>query len=78
MSTELTDNQLRGYKAALHNPRVSDEAKEHAQQILEGDPTANRAEDLQGEEHQSRQHGGKKATLTSTYVPSPLRTAELL
>ncbi|CRG87072.1 hypothetical protein PISL3812_04087 [Talaromyces islandicus] len=29
-------NQERGYKAALHNPRVSQSAKEHAQQVLEG------------------------------------------
>ena len=71
MSTELTDNQLRGYKAALHNPRVSDEAKGHAQQVLEGDAAAyNQAEGLQGEENQSRHLGGTKATLSSTYFPS--------
>ncbi|QKX60266.1 uncharacterized protein TRUGW13939_07409 [Talaromyces rugulosus] len=29
-------NQERGYKAALHNPRVSQSAKDHAQQVLEG------------------------------------------
>ena len=70
MSTELTDNQLRGYKAALHNPRVSDEAKGYAQQVLKGDAASNQAEGLQGEEHQSRHLGGKKATLSSTYLPS--------
>jgi len=75
MSTELTDNQVRGYKATLHNPRVSDEAKEHAQQVLEGDAAPKRAEDLQGEEHQTHPLGGKKATLTGTYLP--FRIAEL-
>ncbi|KAJ7287719.1 Conidiation protein 6-domain-containing protein [Mycena rebaudengoi] len=37
-STEETDEHqvrvLAGYKAALHNPRVSDEAKEHAREYL--------------------------------------------
>ena len=70
MSTGLTDNQVRGYKATLHNPRVSVEAKEHAQQVLEGDTAPKRAEGLQGEEHQSRHLGGKKATQTSTYFRS--------
>lgn len=70
MSTELTDNQLRGHKGALHNPRGSDEAKEHAQQVLEDDAAPNRAEGLQGGERQSRHLGEKKATLTGTYCPS--------
>jgi hypothetical protein len=70
MSTGLTDNQARGYKAALHNPRVSDEAKEHAQEVLEANAPPKRAEDLQAEEHQSRHLRGKKATLTSAYFPS--------
>ncbi|KAL1958430.1 hypothetical protein VTO42DRAFT_4531 [Malbranchea cinnamomea] len=33
--SDLTPNQMRGYKAAAHNPRVSDKAKHHAEQILE-------------------------------------------
>ena len=70
MSTELTDNQVRGYKATLHNPRVSDEAKEHTQQVLEGDTGFNQAEELQGEDYQDRHLGGKKATRTGTYFPS--------
>lgn len=70
MSTGLTDNQVRGYKATLHNPRVSDETKEYAQQVLEGDAAPKRAEGLQGEEHQTRHLGGEKTTLTSTYFPS--------
>ncbi|KAF9485653.1 hypothetical protein BDN70DRAFT_870960 [Pholiota conissans] len=31
----LSSNQKRGYKATLKNPNVSDEAKQHAQDVLE-------------------------------------------
>ncbi|KAF8181312.1 Conidiation protein 6-domain-containing protein [Pholiota molesta] len=31
----LNSNQERGYKSTLKNPNVSDEAKRHAQQVLE-------------------------------------------
>ncbi|KAH8689990.1 Conidiation protein 6-domain-containing protein [Talaromyces proteolyticus] len=30
-------NQERGYKAALHNPRVSQGAKQHAQEVLQNE-----------------------------------------
>ncbi|KAL6230504.1 hypothetical protein BDW75DRAFT_234332 [Aspergillus navahoensis] len=30
-------NQMRGYKATLNNPRVSDEAKEHARSVLDNE-----------------------------------------
>ncbi|OJJ47314.1 hypothetical protein ASPZODRAFT_15996 [Penicilliopsis zonata CBS 506.65] len=30
-------NAMRGYKAAIHNPRVSDEAKAHAQDVLDNE-----------------------------------------
>ncbi|KAK0484948.1 hypothetical protein IW261DRAFT_1560618 [Armillaria novae-zelandiae] len=33
----LSGNQRGGYKATLKNPNVSDEAKEHARNILEAD-----------------------------------------
>ena len=39
-SPEERVNKARGYKAAMHNPNVSEEAKEHSRQVLE--------EDLQG------------------------------
>ncbi|KAL4888573.1 Conidiation protein 6-domain-containing protein [Aspergillus ambiguus] len=35
MSTEERVNAMRGYKATLSNPRTSDEAKEHAQEMLD-------------------------------------------
>ncbi|KAI9035152.1 Con-6 family protein [Aspergillus affinis] len=35
MTTEERLNQMRGYKATLSNPNVSDEAKEHAEQMLQ-------------------------------------------
>ncbi|PGH14385.1 hypothetical protein AJ80_05975 [Polytolypa hystricis UAMH7299] len=32
---EDRSNQARGYKAAISNPNVSDEAKQHAQKVLD-------------------------------------------
>ncbi|KAF8586701.1 hypothetical protein K439DRAFT_1659515 [Ramaria rubella] len=52
-----------GYKAALHNPRTSDVAKEHARQqleVLEG-----YGSDEQKNEHNNRVLGGFKATLSN-------------
>ncbi|WWC88787.1 uncharacterized protein L201_003700 [Kwoniella dendrophila CBS 6074] len=46
-----------GYKAALHNPNVSDEAKQHAQEVLK-----------EGEEHEHRVLGGYKAALHNPNV----------
>lgn len=66
MSSELTDNQVRGYKATLHNPRVSDEAKENAQQVLEGGASKAREDrEEQGQEQglSTRVLAGYKATL---------------
>ncbi|BDD61009.1 hypothetical protein MPDQ_005836 [Monascus purpureus] len=36
-STEDRVNAVRGYKATLHNPRVSDQAKQHAQDVLDNE-----------------------------------------
>ncbi|KAJ5492485.1 Conidiation-specific protein 6 [Penicillium expansum] len=35
MPTEERLNEMRGYKAALHNPNVSEEAKQHSQAMLD-------------------------------------------
>uniref|UniRef100_A0A0W0G332 Uncharacterized protein n=1 Tax=Moniliophthora roreri TaxID=221103 RepID=A0A0W0G332_MONRR len=52
------DNVARGLKAAINNPRVSDEAKESAQERLN---------DMTGttQEHENRVLGGYKATLSN-------------
>ncbi|TFY83049.1 hypothetical protein EWM64_g968 [Hericium alpestre] len=34
MSAQDTGNVARGHKAAIHNPRISEEAKEHSRQVL--------------------------------------------
>ncbi|OJJ52419.1 hypothetical protein ASPSYDRAFT_164865 [Aspergillus sydowii CBS 593.65] len=40
-------NQMRGYKATLNNPNVSQEAKDHAQKVLDSDLGGNQPrEDL--------------------------------
>ena len=66
MSTQLTENQVRGYKSTINNPRVSDEAKEHAERVLAGEAAPNRLHNrTDGEEFQNRHLGGKKATLKS-------------
>ncbi|ESK85070.1 hypothetical protein Moror_11042 [Moniliophthora roreri MCA 2997] len=51
-------NVARGLKAAIHNPRVSDEAKEHAKERLEDMGVAVEAENG---EHTNRASGGHKA-----------------
>jgi hypothetical protein len=71
MSTELTDNQVRGYKSTISNRRASDEAKKRAQKVLAGEAAPNRlGPRTDGEEFQHRHLGGKKATLKSTVLSS--------
>ncbi|KAL4781034.1 Conidiation protein 6-domain-containing protein [Aspergillus varians] len=42
-------NQMRGYKATLNNPNVSQEAKDHAQKVLDNELGGNQPqEDLYG------------------------------
>jgi Conidiation protein 6 len=66
MSTELTDNQVHGYKYTISNPRVSDGAKEHARKVPAGETAPNRlGHRTEGREFQNRHLDGKKATLTS-------------
>ena len=48
-----------GLKAAIHNPNVSEEARERAAERLESMEGGN------GDQHQNRQLGGYKATLHS-------------
>ncbi|KAI0818463.1 Conidiation protein 6-domain-containing protein [Trametes gibbosa] len=58
-----------GYKAALHNPRTSDEAKQHAREILAADGYQfDRPEGVSEDEHQKRVNAGYKAALNNPRV----------
>lgn len=64
-----TNRVLGGYKATLHNPRTSDEAKRHAREILEADGyTVEPAEGVTEDEHQTRVLAGYKAALHNPRV----------
>ncbi|KAH9912770.1 Conidiation protein 6-domain-containing protein [Epithele typhae] len=58
-----------GYKAALHNPHTSEEAKRHAKEILEADGyTVETPEGVSETEHQMRVNAGYKAALHNPNV----------
>ncbi|KAI0780335.1 Conidiation protein 6-domain-containing protein [Fomes fomentarius] len=63
-----TNRVLGGYKATLHNPNTSAEAKEHAREVLEGESYSGGGgqEDL----HQTRVNAGYKAALHNPNVSS--------
>ncbi|OOQ83633.1 conidiation protein Con-6 [Penicillium brasilianum] len=59
-----SENKLRGYKAATHNPRVSNEARAHAQQ--EADKLSNYTSDE--ERHEENVKRGLKAAVHNPRV----------
>ncbi|RDW72693.1 Con-6 family protein [Aspergillus mulundensis] len=67
-------NQMRGYKATLNNPRVSDEAKQHAQDVLDnelgGDQPHEEILTAQGARDKSpnRVAGGYKAAMSNDSI----------
>ncbi|KAH9894739.1 Conidiation protein 6-domain-containing protein [Cubamyces lactineus] len=64
-----TNRVLGGYKATLHNPRTSEEAKRHAREILEADGYQfERPEGVTEDEHQKRVNAGYKAALNNPRV----------
>ncbi|KAI0325107.1 hypothetical protein GY45DRAFT_1330741 [Cubamyces sp. BRFM 1775] len=64
-----TNRVLGGYKATLHNPRTSEEAKRHAREILEADGYQfERPEGMTEDEHQKRVNAGYKAALNNPRV----------
>ncbi|KAI8975919.1 Conidiation protein 6-domain-containing protein [Trametes punicea] len=64
-----TNRVLGGYKATLHNPRTSEEAKRHAREILEADGYQfERPEGVSEDEHQKRVNAGYKAALNNPRV----------
>ncbi|KAI0751092.1 Conidiation protein 6-domain-containing protein [Daedaleopsis nitida] len=68
----LPTRQIGGHKAAINNPRVSDEAKEHSRQAideLEADPeTEATREGYQEDKDSVRVNAGYKATLKNPNV----------
>ncbi|KAJ5886129.1 uncharacterized protein N7473_008803 [Penicillium subrubescens] len=58
------ENKLRGYKAATHNPRVSEQARAHAQQ--EADKMSNYGSDE--ERHEENVKRGLKAAMHNPRV----------
>ncbi|KAJ5433448.1 uncharacterized protein N7458_012604 [Penicillium daleae] len=63
-NTGSDENKLRGYKAATHNPRVSNEAKAHAQQ--EAEKLSNYASD--DDRHDENVKRGLKAAMHNPRV----------
>ncbi|KAI9368229.1 Conidiation protein 6-domain-containing protein [Aspergillus egyptiacus] len=69
MTTEDRLNQMRGYKATLSNPNTSQEAKEHAQAVLDkelgGDQPQEELYQTRGDydKDPSRVAGGLKAAM---------------
>jgi hypothetical protein len=64
------EHVARGLKAAIHNPNVSAEAKDHAAQQLEEMGVKSGAQKLSDEEHIRHQLAGYKATLSSWWLHS--------
>ncbi|GLI74833.1 hypothetical protein PoHVEF18_003081 [Penicillium ochrochloron] len=62
------ENKLRGYKAASHNPRVSEQARAHAQQ--EADKLSNYGSDEERHEerHEENVKRGLKAAMHNPRV----------
>ncbi|KAL4924608.1 Con-6 family protein [Aspergillus undulatus] len=62
-------NQMRGYKATLNNPNVSQEAKDHAQSVLDNEIGGNQPQEelykIRGDRNKSpnRMAGGLKAAM---------------
>ncbi|KIM69008.1 hypothetical protein SCLCIDRAFT_811187 [Scleroderma citrinum Foug A] len=59
---------LAGYKATISNPHTSEEAKRHAQEVLEAAGIYGRHDDHTDEEHETRVLAGYKAALHNPRV----------
>ncbi|KAK5948060.1 hypothetical protein OHC33_010901 [Knufia fluminis] len=66
-SPEEQSNQIRGYKATLSNPNVSEEAKQNAQKMLDQLDGAGMPDD-EGGKDPSRVAGGLKAAINNPSV----------
>ncbi|EEA27357.1 hypothetical protein TMatcc_004358 [Talaromyces marneffei ATCC 18224] len=66
VSPEDRMNALRGYKATTNNPRVSEEAKQHAREMIDalgGDQPRAEMKQFDREKDQTRVVGGLKASI---------------
>ncbi|OAX39103.1 hypothetical protein K503DRAFT_740077 [Rhizopogon vinicolor AM-OR11-026] len=61
-------NVLRGYKAATSNPHVSEQAKQHAREVLEAAGIYQKLDIHSDEEHQHRVLAGYKAAIHNPNV----------
>ncbi|KAL2008414.1 hypothetical protein VTN00DRAFT_6608 [Thermoascus crustaceus] len=73
VSTEDRVNAMRGYKATLKNPRVSDEAKSHARDVLDSElggdqPSFDIYEAQDAGKEPTRVVGGLKAAMRNPRV----------
>ncbi|KAI6038480.1 Conidiation protein 6-domain-containing protein [Pisolithus marmoratus] len=59
---------LAGYKATLSNPYTSEEAKKHAEEVLQAAGIYGRHQDATDEEHETRVLAGYKAALHNPRV----------
>ncbi|KAI8580132.1 hypothetical protein K450DRAFT_280125, partial [Umbelopsis ramanniana AG] len=64
-------NVVRGYKATLNNPRVSDEAKQHAEQQIDeigsqGQTTLGKSSELQQDEARTARETDAKRQINAT------------
>ncbi|KAG8953408.1 hypothetical protein FRC04_002250 [Tulasnella sp. 424] len=64
----MSGNTIGGYKATLSNPNTSEEAKEKARAILEGEADPSDYAPGTGDAHTNRVLGGYKATLKNPNV----------
>ncbi|KAJ5566617.1 hypothetical protein N7535_008255 [Penicillium sp. DV-2018c] len=67
MSAEGRVNEMRGYKATLSNPRVSEKAKQHAQSMLD---------ELGGDQPRKDLYHGKEQNKDPTRVQAGLKAAQ--
>ncbi|TBU30052.1 Conidiation protein 6-domain-containing protein [Dichomitus squalens] len=70
--SSMANNQIRGHKAAINNPKVSEDAKERSRQAMEElsqtDEAKYISEGLQEQKDPVRQNAGYKATLSNPQV----------
>ncbi|KAL4805670.1 Conidiation protein 6-domain-containing protein [Aspergillus unguis] len=75
MNPEESINKMRGYKATLHNPNVSQEAKQHAKDMLDNEVGGSESQEelynARGDYDKSptRMSGGLRAAMHNPNMP---------
>ncbi|EED19808.1 conidiation protein Con-6, putative [Talaromyces stipitatus ATCC 10500] len=75
VSPEDRINALRGYKATINNPRVSEEAKQHAHEMIDslgGDQPRAEMKQFDQQHDQNRVAGGLKAYVFALIILSDM------